>query len=347
MRVDLFTQGKVMKAVVYRRYGPADVFELDEVDKPTPKDDEILVRIYATTVSIGDVKMRKADPFAVRFFSGLFRPSRITILGMELAGVVESAGKDTRRFRVGDEIIALTGFSFGAYAEYACLPETGTAAKGGLVAGKPANLSFEEAASIPGGGITALVTLRKADIRPGQKVLVYGASGAVGTAAVQLARVFGADVVGVCSTANLVLVKSLGAEKVIDYTREDFSEVTGPHDVIFDAVDKLIPARAKKALKDSGMFLNVVRDSGNGNYLTSDDLIFLKDLVEAGRLRPVIDRCYPLENVAEAHRYVEKGHKKGNVVITVTESAGRAANHTRRDEDDGRISRVAVGGGGS
>jgi NADPH:quinone reductase-like Zn-dependent oxidoreductase len=306
-----------MKAVVYESYGSADVLHLKEVEKPAPRDDEILVRIRATTVSIGDVKVRKADPFAVRLFCGLFRPSRITILGMELAGVIEFAGKEVTRFDTGDEVFALTGFSFGAYAEYKCLPETGTVAKGGIVARKPANLCFEEAAAIPGGGITALVTLRKACVQAGQGVLIYGASGAVGTAAVQLAKASGARVTGVCSTGNLGLVESLGADRVIDYTQEDFSEGDERYDVVFDAVDKLSPGRAKRALKESGIYLNVDRDSGNGKYITCEDLIFLKELVEAGKLRAVVDRCYPLEQVPEAHRYVEKGHKKGNVVVTI------------------------------
>lgn len=304
-----------MKAIVYERYGSADVLELKHVEKPSPGGDELLVEVYATMVCIGDVKMRKADPITVRLFNGLLWPKRVPILGMELAGVVESAGEAVKGFQVGDQVFALTGFSFGAYAEYKCMPETGTAAKGGLVARKPANLSLEEAAAIPGGGITALVTLRRADIRADQEVLIYGASGAVRTAAVQLAKASGARVTGICSTANLALVRSLGADDVIDYTREDFARCDKRYDVVFDAVDKLPPAQGKKVMKEGGVYLNVVKDSGNGRYITSEDLIILKDHVEAGTLRPVIDRCYPLEQVCEAHRYVEKGHKKGNVVI--------------------------------
>lgn len=310
-----------MRAVVYTRYGPPDVLQLAEVAKPTPKDDEVLIKIHATTVAIGDVRLRMADPFGVRLFNGLLRPRRITILGMELAGEIEAVGKDIQRFQPGDQVFALTGFGFGAYAEYKCMPEGGTAEKGGLVAAKPANLSFEEAAAIPGGGITALVTLRKAAIQSGQKVLTYGASGAVGTAAVQIAKSLGADVTGVCSTANLELVKSLGADRVIDYTREDFTQNGEVYDVVFDAVDKLPSSQGRKPLKKSGVYLNVVKDSGSGKMIGTEELLYLKELVEAGKFRPVIDRSYPLEQIPEAHRYVEKGHKKGNVVINVTRNA--------------------------
>jgi NADPH:quinone reductase-like Zn-dependent oxidoreductase len=306
-----------MKAIVYERYGPPEVLHLAEVETPRPADSEILVEVYATTVSIGDVKMRKADPIAVRLFSGLLRPTRVPILGMELSGVVESAGKDVKGFAAGDRVFALTGFDFGAYAEYACLPQSGTAAKGGLVAGKPTNLSFEEAAAIPAGGITALVTLRKAEIQPGQDVLIYGASGAVGVAAVQLAKAYGARVTGVCSTSNLEMVKSLGAECVIDYTREDFIVGGERYDVIFDAADKLRAAQCRKRLKVDGIYLNVDKDSGDGKHITPDDLVTLKDLAEAGKLRPVIDRCYDMTEIAEAHRYVEEGHKRGNVVVKI------------------------------
>lgn len=331
-----------MKAIVYERYGSPDVFLLKEVEKPSPSDDEILVEVAATTVSIGDVKMRQADPIGVRLFSGLLRPKRVPILGMELAGVAESAGKGVRGFEVGDEVFALTGFSFGAYAEYKCLPETGTAAKGGLVAEKPTNLSFEEAAPIPGGGITALVTLRKADIRADQQVLIYGASGAVGTAAVQLAKAFGARVTGVCSTTNLALVRLLGADDVIDYTQEDFSLCDKEYDVVFDAVDKLPSAQGRKALKANGSYLNVVRDSGDGKHITPDDLVLLKDLAEAGKLRPVIDRCYAMEEIREAHRYVERGHKKGNVVVKIKSDKSWLRRSSYGEADERRRSSTRV-----
>jgi NADPH:quinone reductase-like Zn-dependent oxidoreductase len=294
-----------VKTIVLSDFGRPARLELVEVERPRPRKNELLIRIHATTVTSGDVIIRNL-PFPVRIGMRLAL-GRSRVLGHELAGEVEAVGAEVTQFRNGDAVFASTGLAGGAYAEFICLPETGS------VALKPANLTYEEAAAVPVGGLTVLHFLRMAAIQPGQNVLIYGASGSVGSYAVQLGRHFGAQVTAVCSTANLEWVKALGADRVIDYTKEDFSKSGEAYDVVFDAVGKAPASQCQRSLKDKGTYLSVKSPASE----KAGDLVFLKELIEAGKLKPVIDRRYPLEQVAEAHRYVETGHKKGNVVLVL------------------------------
>jgi NADPH:quinone reductase-like Zn-dependent oxidoreductase len=305
-----------MKAVVYERYGPPEVLVMKDIPKPSPTAGEVLIKIKATTVTAGDWRMRKPDPQAARLFNGLFRPRRVQVLGFEVAGIVEEIGEGVKRLQVGDEVFAYTGLGFGGYAEYVCLPEDGDEKKG-LVAIKPSNLSFEEAAAVPTGALAALNMLRKGIISRDQDVLIIGASGSVGSFAVQLAKYFGAQVNGICSSRNIDFVKSLGADQVIDYSREDFTEHEKKYDLIFDAAGKLISgitkSKAEKSLKPAGVFVSVEMDRQD----CLEDLDYLTKLLDDEHIIPVIDKTFTLDQIAKAHQYVEGGHKRGNVVVTV------------------------------
>ena len=328
-----------MKAAVYHRYGPPEVVRIEEIEKPVPRDNEVLVRVRATTVCAADWRLRSANPFFIRLFMGPTRP-KVKVLGMEFSGTVESVGRAVTRFRAGDEIFGGRGFNFGGHAEYVCVPEDGTL---GL---KPANMTFEEAAAVLFGSFTALTFLRKAKIQAGQNVLVYGASGSVGVFTVQLAKHFGTRVTAVCSTANLEMVRSLGADELVDYTKDDFSRAGQVYDSIFDTVGYSGFSRSLRSLKRGGCYAQIGYSgrplSIPGNMLrgmwasltgaakmvggvatgTREDMGFLRELIEAGKLRTVIDRCYPLAQIAEAHRLAETGHKKGHVVVIVAGSGG-------------------------
>lgn len=310
-----------MKAIICTKYGPPEVLQLKEVDKPIPKDNQVLIKIHAATVHIGDTKIRRLEPgigflqdiiykIIIRLLIGFHGP-RTKILGMELAGQIEQVGSKVKLFHKGDKVFAATPMmKFGAYAEYICLAEREA------IALKPKNMTYEEAAALVNGGEIALQILKKAHIQKGQKILIYGASGSVGTFAVQLAKYFGAVITGVCSTVNLELVKSLGADETIDYTTTDFTENNRKYDFIFDAVGKLSYSKAKKSLKEEGKYFNIFT-AADSIKVSAAALVTLKEIVEAGKLRSVIDKRYKLEQIVEAHRYVDKGHKKGNVVITL------------------------------
>jgi NADPH:quinone reductase-like Zn-dependent oxidoreductase len=328
----------LMKAIVWTKYGPPDVLQLKEVEKPTPKDDEVLVKIHATTVTAGDCELRSLKlpiyfSLPMRLWLGFRKPKGTTIPGTELAGEIEAVGKGVNLFKKGDQVFGSAGMSFGANAEYICLPEDPGEMEGGVVI-KPVNMTYEEAATVPFGGRDSLHFLRKEYIKSGDKVLIVGAGGSIGTFAVQLAKHFGAEVTAVDSTGKLDMLRSIGADRVIDYTQGEFTTNGQTYDVIFDVVGVITLSHTNKSLKKNGTYLlanpgsqvvqglwarmtsskRVIMETASG---TTEDLIFLRDLIEAGVIRTVIDRRYPLEQTAEAHRYVETGRKKGNVVITV------------------------------
>jgi NADPH:quinone reductase-like Zn-dependent oxidoreductase len=309
-----------MKAIFCTKYGPPEVLQLREVEKPTPKDDEVLIKIYATAVTASDIFIRSSHVpirflIPMRLMLGVWKPKK-PIIGLVLAGEIESIGKNITRFKIGDQVYGLTGFGFGAYAEYKCMKETDSTY--GCLAIKPSNITYEEATAAAYGGLLAFQFMEKSNIQPGQNVLIYGASGTSGTIAIQLAKYWGANVTGVCSTANVALVKSLGADAVIDYTKVDTLDPGVYYDFILDAVGKMktspLKEACKKALAPQGKYATI--DDGN-LLLDSKRLDSIREFIEAGRIKPILDRCYPLEEIVEAHRYVEKGHKKGGVAIKV------------------------------
>jgi NADPH:quinone reductase-like Zn-dependent oxidoreductase len=331
-----------MKAIVWTKYGPPEGLELQEIEKPVPKEDEILIKIHATTVTAGDCEMRRLElplmlSFPVRLYAGFLRPKRIPVLGQEFAGDVEEAGRNVKTFKRGDPVFGTTGFGFGAYAEYICLPERPGDTQG-VLAIKPANLTYEEAAAVPTAGFEALHFMRKASVQPGKKVLIVGAGGSIGTFSVQLARYFGAEVTGVDSAEKLDMLRSIGANHVIDYTEGDYTRSGGTFDLIIDVVGKGPVLRRLKLLKPNGYYFLAYAGFthlllGLWSSITSrkklriesaiqkrEDLLVLKELIEAQQIKPVIDKHYPLEKTAEAHRYAETGKKKGNVVITVAQT---------------------------
>lgn len=321
-------QVQTMPAVVYEQYGAPDVLHLKQVSKPTPKPNEVLIKIHATTVTSGDWRLRAGDPYVIRLIFGFFKPGN-PILGHELAGVVEAVGENVTKFKVGDRVFGSTGFGSGTYAEYICMKETG-----GLSV-MPNNINFDQAAAVPVGALTALHFLKQVDIKPGKKVLIYGASGSVGSFAVQIAKYFGAHVTAVCSTGNIQMVKDLGADAVIDYTKTDIFQSGQQYDVVFDCVDKMSLSASLKLVAKGGAFVSVGANPvlfanqffngllGRPKVLTgtskdsATDMALIKDLIEQGHITPAIDRTYPLAEIPQAHAYVQQGHKKGNVVIKV------------------------------
>jgi len=298
-----------MKAVVYEKYGSPDVLEIRDIPRPVPKDNEVLIKVTATTVTAGDWRLRKADPFLARIFNGLFKPTRVKVLGFELAGIIEEVGKKVTAFKPGDEVFAHCGLRFGGYAEYACLPANE------LMTIKPSNLTFEEAAAVPIGGLTAYRFLRQSGLEKNDRILIYGASGSVGTYAIQIARAMGAEVTAVCGTDNIEMVTQLGAQHTIDYKKTDFTFIDQKFDIIFDAVGKTSKSACKSILMPGGKYLTVKRNPKS----SPDDLQRLTQWITAGSIKPVMDRTYTLEQIREAHTYVESFRKKGNVVVRVRE----------------------------
>jgi 2-desacetyl-2-hydroxyethyl bacteriochlorophyllide A dehydrogenase len=331
-----------MKAIVWTKYGSPEGLQLQDVQKPVPTDDEILIRIHAATVTAGDCEMRRLElhlmlSFPIRMYAGLIKPKRINILGQELAGEVEEVGSNVNSFQVGEKVFGTTGFGFGAYAEYICLPDEPNDTQG-VLATKPTNLTYEEAAAVPTAGFEALHFLRKANIQQGNKVFIIGGGGSIGTFTIQLARHFGAEVTGVDSTEKLDLMRSLGANQVIDYTKEEYTNQGEIYDLIIDVVGKSSVSRRLKLLKPNGyyflayaglshillgMWVSITSNKKlkiESSSQSKEDLIFLKELIEAGELRPVIDKSYPLAQTAEAHQYAESGSKKGNVAIRIEQN---------------------------
>lgn len=296
-----------MKAVIYEQYGTADVLNIQDIEKPVPESDEVLIKVYATSVTAGDWRLRRADPFLARLFNGLFKPKRIKILGFELSGIIEDVGKNVTSFKRGDAVFAFCELKFGGYAEYKCMKESD------MLLLKPSNISFQEAATTPLGSLTALSFLRKAGIKKGHKVFIYGASGSVGTFAIQLAKHFEAEVTAACSTNNIELVKSIGADKVVDYTKEEFTSLDEKFDVVFDAVGKIKKSTGKNILKLGGQYVSV----SSQTKPTKEDFLFVKELIEARKITSVIDRIYNIDEIRDAHRYVEQFRKRGNVAVSI------------------------------